>query len=247
MASTERSTEELERIAQQRARRAFIALAVFIVLIGLQLLATLVELFILYTISKPKAVSDALITITDVVIRGFGVLHLLLFVVTAVLWLMWMHAAYKNLDRRTDGRVRDSPAWAVGSWFIPLANLVVPYRITKELWRVSQDPDLEALAPPKTTTVSLWWTLWILGNIASSAYARMPTETLDEMIRFTYAGMVADVAFILAGLLALVVLRNIARWQRTWGSRSVHEPPQLPEDHSPASYEIDDGEPEAAV
>ena len=55
--------------------------------------------------------------------------------VIVVLFIIWMFRAAKNneaLDRRDP---RFGPGWSIGSWFIPLANLVIPVMILQDLWR----------------------------------------------------------------------------------------------------------------
>ena len=61
---------------------------------------------------------------------------LVLFVVSVIFYLMWQHRAVANA--RAVGRAtRHSPGWGVGWWFVPAANLFVPRRVLRDLWRAS--------------------------------------------------------------------------------------------------------------
>jgi hypothetical protein len=57
----------------------------------------------------------------------------LLFVISAVLFLIWLYQAIANLwaiGESTDF----PPGWAVGMFFIPLAQCVVPYVVVRDVW-----------------------------------------------------------------------------------------------------------------
>lgn len=50
-----------------------------------------------------------------------------------VLVLVWLHAAFTAMR----GRTSFSPGMAVGGWFIPLANIVLPALILRDAWRTA--------------------------------------------------------------------------------------------------------------
>lgn len=53
--------------------------------------------------------------------------------VSVVLTLVWLHGAFTAMR----GRTHFSPGMAVGGWFIPLANLVLPALILRDAWRTA--------------------------------------------------------------------------------------------------------------
>ncbi|MCM3900346.1 MAG: DUF4328 domain-containing protein [Pyrinomonadaceae bacterium] len=74
---------------------------------------------------------------------GVGSLQILIYIATVILFLMWLYRSYENLPSfGTPSRnITYSSGWALGSFFIPFVNLVVPYRAIKELWRNSAPTD----------------------------------------------------------------------------------------------------------
>src|SRR5262249_13965466 len=73
----------------------------------------------------------------DSSVSAFAGITLLLTIAIIVVFIVWFHRAAKNnvaLGRR---RARYSPGWAIGGWFIPFANLVIPAQIAQDLWRGS--------------------------------------------------------------------------------------------------------------
>jgi len=88
-------------------------------------------------------------------VQGLGeLLSAGVYVATIIIFLMWLYRCYTNLPAFVAYRanIGYSPGWAVGSFFVPFANLFVPYQATKELWRKSQSSDellfAHATSPP---------------------------------------------------------------------------------------------------
>lgn len=83
-----------------------------------------------------------------------------------VLHIIWAWRSAHNA--RALGRVgaRLSPGWAIGAWFVPLANFVLVYILFSDLWR-SSDPDTERgdgwRRLPGSQLVRLWTVAYIGG------------------------------------------------------------------------------------
>jgi hypothetical protein len=93
------------------------------------------------------------------------------FVISAVAVCLWTYRACANghaLAVAGDWVVPTaSPARAVGNYFIPFANFVLPYRAMREI-------DTATLGEPSTDpNLGLWWGTWIAGNILSNISFRM--------------------------------------------------------------------------
>jgi Domain of unknown function (DUF4328) len=62
--------------------------------------------------------------------------------------------------------------WAIGAWFIPVANLVIPKQLANDLWRAG-DPELQPRDPgwqrrPVAAIVHWWWAFYLIGSGLSS-------------------------------------------------------------------------------
>jgi hypothetical protein len=80
-----------------------------------------------------------------------------------ITFLWWVYRANGNL-RALSGMTLDfTPGWAVGWFFVPFANLVVPYRVVRELWVCS----FQGKAETGATTVGWWWGAFISGQLLS--------------------------------------------------------------------------------
>ncbi|MDX1449197.1 MAG: DUF4328 domain-containing protein [Acidimicrobiia bacterium] len=134
-------------------------------------------------------------------------IRLMLIIATGVAWLMWQHRAQSNLRRwRPDART--TPGWAVGWWFIPFANLFMPYRTMRELWQGSTSQG--ALSEP-STRISLWWVAYLGSNglISASAFVIDQTSSLQEFITSTQLAMAGHAVTIAAALAAAGIVRGI--------------------------------------
>lgn len=75
-------------------------------------------------------------------------------------FLVWMYKANANARRLGAKRMTITPLMGALRFFVPLANLWMPYQGVKEIWRGSHDPE----APPRGPAPSLlrwWWSLWL--------------------------------------------------------------------------------------
>ncbi len=148
-----------------------------------------------------------------------GVLSALIFIATAVVWVVWQYRAHANLRSLGADDLRYRPGWVVGWWFIPVANTAMPYLTTRELHKAS-DPDAGAIDWKGRRTwpvLWMWWGAWLLGRflLASVAFylaadADAGVERLIASDGFEIAGGILEIG---AALLAIAVVRSIDRRQ----------------------------------
>jgi hypothetical protein len=138
-------------------------------------------------------------------LAGLGLL------VTGVLFLVWFNQAYKAVAWRGAARTRWSSGWAVGGWFIPFANFVIPKLVMNEVDRISSPgngpPPIgeDWMTQPRLTTSDLWWTSWILAAIATVVESLMTSVgTVDSVVLWAAVG--AGLYAAAGGLLGSVVL-----------------------------------------
>ena len=96
----------------------------------------------------------------------------LVFFVSVVIVALWIYRAHANLrDAGMDG-LEYTPGWAVGWYFVPLANLIMPFQAMRELWNASRGEEYQfaGVAPYE---VKVWWAAWIGGGILSTVGTRI--------------------------------------------------------------------------
>lgn len=143
------------------------------------------------------------------------------YILTVVLFLVWLHRAYANL-RAFATKTETTPGWAVGFWFIPFANLVYPYRAVKETW-IKSDPAINfsngfgqgGEGARSTALVGVWWLFWIVSNIAAQVFATLSKEgdLKAPADAASGAGFASETFTFIAALLAAAVVWTIDRMQ----------------------------------
>jgi hypothetical protein len=139
-----------------------------------------------------------------------------------VLHIVWAWRSAHNA--RALGRVgaRLSPGWAIGAWFIPLANFVLVYIVFSDLWR-SSDPDSEPgdawRTLPGSPLVRLWTVAYIggLALLLTAMGLAVGGVTDVETTRSLLA--VAGVVGAVGTLLSILVVRDITARQEVLQAR----------------------------
>ena len=119
-------------------------------------------------------------------------------------YMMWQYRAVYNV-RQTTGDSRFGPGLSVGGWFIPFANLVMPWLALRDL--------AERSGVTLPLAVGLWWVAWLASGVASrvadSSYeAALGTGRLETAMTATTVGSgLAVVDALLFAYLAFMVVR----------------------------------------
>ncbi len=187
-----------------------------------------------FTNFEDKNPSPAIIVI-GLLILGLALLEIGVYIATIVFFLMWLYRSYENLPAfgHRPGDIEYSAGWAVGSFFVPIVLLIVPYRAVRELWRKSvpnQGNIFRDISPP--AFFPMWWAAWLLSAVVGHIYLRMMFRTDIEPDVDLALGSASAILSILAAVFAIMVVGEIDR-QQTESSRlipqfSTSQPPLPP-------------------
>ena len=150
---------------------------------------------------------------TELAFTAIGLGYTVAFLVSVVLVAMWIHRAHANLHAAGWDALEFTPGWAVGWYFVPLANLIKPYQAMRELWNTSMRED-DYFVSDAPMILKLWWGTWIAGNILSNIATRMQGYGTDMSIQ--YGGMLGAVSSLLLIVCAwnlVGIIRSITRAQ----------------------------------
>lgn len=98
------------------------------------------------------------------VVGLIALLQLCVFFITSIVVLRWFYVATAN-GLALGADELPSPAMAVGAFFIPFVNLVMPYMTLRDLWQASAGPG-DGANERGSTIVAAWWALWIGAGVA---------------------------------------------------------------------------------
>jgi hypothetical protein len=135
--------------------------------------------------------------------------------ITVVFFCMWVYRAYDNVRAFNPwNRLNYSRGLAVGSFFIPFMNLVVPYRVVKEIWQKSGPPDEGLLSEPNPPAwFPAWWLFWILASVSANLSMRLSFDDNIPVSTATIISIVASALFVLASVFAYTVVDEIDKKQ----------------------------------
>lgn len=99
-----------------------------------------------------------------------ALMQLTAFLASIVLVAMWIHRAHANLVEAGYEK-QFTPGWAVGWFFVPIANLFQPFRAMRELWNLSHQQS-DSPHDVAASELSIWWGAWIVGNVLANFGSR---------------------------------------------------------------------------
>ncbi|MFJ9678357.1 DUF4328 domain-containing protein [Streptomyces sp. NPDC101194] len=159
---------------------------------------------------------EAEATLADDLYAGAGVLQVLMTVATAVVFIIWFRRVRLNAEVFDPSAQPMGVGWAVGAWFVPIANLVLPRRIAGGIWTASAqtDPDGGWRTVP-TTVMNLWWGAWVCSLVVSRYTSQQYWKAEEPQEIMDAAGllMATDALDLVAAVLAVLFVRKLTRMQ----------------------------------
>ena len=142
-----------------------------------------------------------------------GLTAIAIYLATVVVFLMWLYRVSNNVAAFGAPR-QTSAGWAVGSFFVPIANLFIPYQAIKEIWNKSEpaaDNSFFYTASPPGFFPA-WWGFWLASNVSSNIYFRM-TMAEAPVEASVMVGILSEVLSMAAAFFAIKVIKEIDRRQ----------------------------------
>lgn len=123
-----------------------------------------------------------------------------LLVATWVVGCLWLQRARDNARVISPGvRQRRQRAWIWFGWWVPFANLFVPYQLVKDVQRASVPPGREA-------GLGWWWAAWLVFLVLP-----MPISGVED---WQESPDLIDLLVVVEGMTAVAGLVGCALWCR---------------------------------
>ncbi len=140
-------------------------------------------------------------------------------IVLAVLTIIWWYQSYQAIEKTGATDRTWSAGWAVGGWFIPFANFVIPKLVLNEVDRVSaaaEEGSTEWRGRRLLPSANMWWVFLVIGGVLLGVGGTITNEQLEGFrfdadqyrtgLWFTILGLAADVPAALFGAASVRVL-----------------------------------------
>ncbi|MBI1404164.1 MAG: DUF4328 domain-containing protein [Porphyrobacter sp.] len=148
------------------------------------------------------------------VYTGLLLANFVIFSASVIAVAMWIHRAHANLHEAGFEPLNFTPGWAVGWYFVPIANLFKPFQAMRELWNTSHGL-ADSYSAPAPGNLPAWWGLWIAGNILGNISTRL--EMMGDGSNLQVAiviGLASSLCVIGSAWLLLGIIRAITAAQR---------------------------------
>ncbi len=201
----------------QRAKIAgyiFLGIAIFCIPTAL---SSWFELDLLTRIDEGGDYTEDEITMSDIRQAGMGIITMILNIAAIVTFLNWFRRAYGNMERAGVKNLSHKEKHTIYSFMIPFVSLYRPFQITKEINEKTQKR-IQQLTPEyeiqsSSSLIIVWWTLYLISNLMDQIVLRVAwkAETIEQMIRASKVGIIADIVTLPAAIAAYFLIKNIAR------------------------------------
>lgn len=127
---------------------------------------------------------------------------------------IWIYRASRNAHAIGTLEMESSPAWAVGWYFVPFANLAMPFRAMREI-----DQGSASALPDGAAGAALlfggWWAAWLATNITGMISFRIGWEaqTVEGLQASSMLDLISCLLTVAASLLLAAIIRRIQSMQ----------------------------------
>ncbi|MEU2242654.1 DUF4328 domain-containing protein [Streptomyces sp. NPDC018338] len=144
-----------------------------------------------------------------------GLLQILLLLATATVFIIWFHRLRKNAEVWAGDLQGRTPGWAIGGWFIPLANLWIPHGVAADIWRASRAEPSAADRRGELGLLHAWWAAFVVDTIVARVAGRVydRAETFEEYASAANWLVASDALDIVAAVLAILFVRRLTSMQ----------------------------------
>ena len=203
---------------KQRSLAAMILLGIMILTQVASIILNLSRYSLLQSVDQGQMVTVEEAESSDAMVWYLTILTIIIFVGCVITYMMWFYRAYRNLHLIQDGVLYTSQ-WAILAWITPIVNLFRPQQIMRELYDMTRSylvikgVSRESLSSNRL--ISWWWGFWVISNFIGQADMSTTAKAKDirELMEATIVSTFADIVLIIAGILAILVIKNYAQME----------------------------------
>lgn len=121
--------------------------------------------------------------------------QIIVFIILGISVLIWLYQAHKNLSLLGVQHLKYSHASCVWWYFVPFANLLMPFRTMKETWQASHAPsDWFMLKTP--AILRIWWGVWLLNSFLGNMVMSFNNYAQDIETVTIFLGLISVSQFV---------------------------------------------------
>lgn len=164
-----------------------------------------IDLYDIYYWQAAQSISEELV-LSDTLNGIMGLIQVVIAVILGVTFLKWIYRINHNLHIVSGTKLKFTPGWSIGWYFIPIANLFKPYQAMKEIFSVSHKDE-----KVDTSLLNKWWALWLITGYIGQVAVRLSLKADDPSgyLASSVAYLLSDGADIVLNLVAIKLVLTI--------------------------------------
>lgn len=176
-----------------------------------------------YSTVLRTASDDTVITDARLVADGWSGMGFFAMFIVGALVLGWTLRTSRVMDARGATERRWKGWWTIGSWFVPIASLILPRLVFAELEKIAQVPSNGEpvgdvwKSERRSSLGDLWWLMWTGSLVALQLSQMLTLDGTDDPSTLALAATLAAVGYVSlsgAGIAFALLIRNIERVSR---------------------------------
>lgn len=143
---------------------------------------------------------------SDYILKIITIVFEIVIIASSISFLLWFRRAYYNLIQINHFAAGYSDGWAIGWWFIPLANYYMPYKTMQEIWR----GNIEACGPNTNikypaAMLGIWWIAYLIRSVASMSVYFLASGGPNNFTLLREIAIVSEVS----GVISIIMLLSL--------------------------------------
>lgn len=183
-----------------------ILLKIGIAVISIAVIADIFNAFSYATLDSYLDPNEDIIP-SDIISGIIGLIQALLFIITSIFFLRWIHRVNSNLQTVSGKTMKFTPGWAVGWYFVPFMNLFKPFQAMEEIWITSHKDEAS-----QNSMLGWWWTLWLASSVSGYWLFKysMGVDDAEGQVKLSLMYVVSDLIDIALTVVALNMITKIS-------------------------------------
>ena len=120
-----------------------------------------------------------------------------------------VYRAMRNLHTISNKKAKMSPAWTVGWYFIPIANLWKPAEGMSQVYHGTYDAVGKRSAA--NSPIPLWWTFWLLNYLISNISQHLSRNVVGRIYEYSSTVLALNLANSVCLLISAYLLSRILK------------------------------------
>lgn len=134
----------------------------------------------------------------------------LTFIFCAFIFSFWIYRANNNTHSlHAQKEFEFTPAWCIGSYFMPIKNLIWPYNAMMEIWQ----NDTLNNSDKDSDIIAVWWISFLLMNFLAVISSKFSVNTIADMQTSVMTSSASSVCGIVSAVAAIKIIRKINKSQ----------------------------------